>query len=228
MFLVSAYALYNWARALPPSHTITITAEGKATIKPDIATISFSVVSEGTNVSGLQNDNNEKINKAIVTVKNSGVAAKDIQTTGYNLSPKYRYDSKTGKSSIEGYQLTQMVVVKVRDLENVSKILGALPGMGINQLNGPNFGVEDPDTYLNQARAEAFAKARGKAMELARLAGVRLGRVVTFSENQGGGGYPMPMYAKAEAMGGEAPTLPQIEPGSEEARVNVSVTFEVW
>lgn len=223
-----AYAAFSWTRTLPARHTIAVEGAGRVMIKPDIATISFSVVSEGINVPSLQEDNNQKINTAIALVKGFGIDAKDIQTAHYNLSPKYRYDQKTGKSSIDGYSLTQMVVVTVRVLDTAGKILGGLPGLGINEISGPNFSVEDQDAYLNNARAEAFAKARGKAQVLARMAGVRLGRIVTFSENQGGM-YPQPMYLKTEAIGGDAGGVsPQIEPGSEEAQVRVNVTFEIW
>lgn len=197
-------------------------------VKPDIATISFAVVSEGANPTALQNDNNKKINDAIALVKGFEVDAKDIQTSGYSLSPRYQYNPKTGKSSIDGYTLTQTVTVKVRNLDNAGKVLGGLPATGINQLSGPNFSVEDPEKYLNEARKEAFAKARTKAAELARFNGVSLGGVMSFSENQGGG-YPMPMFAKAEGMGGDRGGVPpQIEPGSEEVRVEVGVTFEIW
>lgn len=224
----AAYAVCSWARSLPARHTIVAEGIGRALIKPDLATISFSVVSEGSNASGLQEDNNQKINKAIALVKGLAISEKDIKTMGYTLSPKYRYDQKNGGSFIDGYTLTQTVVVKVRDFEHAGKILGGLPSLGINEISGPNFSVEDKDGYLQEARAEAFMKAKGKAHALARMAGVRLGRVVTFSENQGGG-YPMPMYAKAEVMGGDRGGIPpQIEPGSEEAMVNVSVTFEIW
>lgn len=223
-----AYAAFSWARTLPARHTIVVHGVGRALLKPDIATLSFSVVSEGINVPGLQEDTDQKINKAIALVKKLGIEAKDIKTTGYNLSPKYRYDQKTGRSSIDGYSLTQTVVVTVRVLDTAGKIVGGLPGLGINEISGPHLSVDDPDRYLNEARAEAFAKARGKAEVQARMAGVRLGRVITFSENQGDD-YPRPMYLKAEAVGGDAGgRAPQIEPGSEEAHVRVSVTFEIW
>lgn len=224
----AAYAVCSWARSLPASHTIAVEGVGRAIIKPDIATISFSVISEGINVSGLQEDNSQKINKAIALVKGLAIDEKDIKTMGYTLSPKYRYDQKSGKSSIDGYSLTQTVVVKVRVLDNAGKILGGLPGLGINEISGPNFSIEDQDKYLNEARAEAFTKARTKAFSLARMAGVRLGRVITFSENQGGN-YPRPIYMKSEAVGGDVGGVPpQIEPGSEEAQVQVNVTFEIW
>lgn len=224
----AAYAVFSWAQKLPARRTIVVEGVGKAMIEPDIAMISFSMISEGISVPSLQKDNNQKINKAIALVKKLGIDAKDIKTAGYNLVPKYHYDQKTGTPSIDGYSFTQMMVVTVRVLDNAGKILGALPGLGINEISGPNFSVEDQDIYLNKARQEAFVKARGKAQVLARMAGVRLGRIVTFSENQGGM-YPQPMYLKTEAIGGDAGGVsPQIEPGSEEAQVGVSVTFEIW
>lgn len=223
-----SFAAFRWSRSLQPARVITISSESTAMVKPDIATVSFSVVSEGANPTALQNDNNQKINQAIALVKGLAIDAKDIQTSGYSLSPRYQYNSKTGKSSIDGYTLTQTVIVKIRDLDNAGKVLGGLPSLGINQISGPNFSVEDPEKYLNDARKEAFAKARAKAVQLARFNGVFLGGVVSFSENQGGG-YPIPMYAKAEGMGGDRGGIPlQIEQGSEEVRVQVSVTFEIW
>lgn len=222
-----SYAVCRWARSLQPARTVTVSSEGISVVKPDIAMISFSVVSEGANPTALQNDNNKKINDAIALVKGFGIKEEDIQTSGYSLSPRYQYNPKTGRSSIDGYTLTQTVNVKIRDLDNAGKVLGGLPSVGINQLSGPNFSVEDPEKYLNEARGEAFVKARAKATALARLNNVFLGSVVSFSENQGGG-YLTPMYAKAEGAGGDSGIPPQIEQGSEEVRVQVSVTFEIW
>ena len=201
-------------------------AEGKAVIKPDMAMISFSVISEGKSAASIQDDNVRKMNEAIALVKSFGVDPKDVQTSSYDLSPKYRYDQKSGSSSIDGYQITQTVTVKVRTLDNAAKIVGGLPGVGVNSISGPSFGVEDADLYLAAARTEAFAKARAKAEALAKAAGVSVGRVVTFSENTGGG-YPSPMYAKVEGMGGDSRPMPDFQPGSEEAKVTVSVTFEI-
>ena len=108
-------------------------------------------------------------------------------------------------------------------------LLGGLPSKGINQLGGVNFSVEDQDKYLNQAREEAFTKARAKAEAMAKYSGARLGRVVTFNESNGG--YPGPIYyAKAMSAdhGGSLPPTPTIEPGSQEVTVNISVVYEIW
>lgn len=221
-----AYAARSWSSSIAPSRTIMASAEGTAIVKPDIAIVSFSVISEGKNATTIQDDNMRKMNEAVALVKTLGVDPKDIQTSSYDLSPKYRYEQKSGISSIEGYRITQTVTVKVRNLDNAAKIVGGLPGVGVNQISGPSFGVEDVDLYLASARAEAFAKARAKAEALAKAAGVSIGKVVTFSESFGGGYPPVPMYAKAMGMGGDA-AMPEFQPGSEEARVSVSVTFEI-
>ena len=221
-----ACAARSWSSSIAPSRTIMASAEGTAIVKPDIAIVSFSVISEGKNATTIQDDNTHKMNEAVALVKSFGVDPRDIQTSSYDLSPKYRYEQKSGISSIEGYQITQTVTVKVRNLDNAAKIVGGLPGVGVNQISGPSFGVEDVDSYLASARAEAFAKARAKAEALAKAAGVSIGKVVTFSESSGGG-YPSPMYAKAGGMGRDMVSMPEFQPGSEEAKVTVSVTFEI-
>jgi len=225
--LYTAYALRTWANATPSARTVTVSADGKATVIPNLAIVSFSVVSEGSSATTIQTDNTKKMNAAIAIVKGFGIKDADIKTSGYNLSPRYTYEQKTGKSRIDGYQITQTVTLKVRAMDDAGKIVGALPSVGVNQISGPDFSVEDIDMFLHSAREEAFNKAYAKAKELAHLAGAGVGRVVTFSESSGGN-YPRPMYMKAEmGMGGDASSVPQFEAGSDEARVTVSVTYEL-
>lgn len=212
------------------ARTITVSAEGKVQVAPDVATIVFGVVSEGKDPEVLQEDNVKKVNDAIKFVKEQGIDAKDIKTQQFSLSPRYRWIPDDGRQVSDGYTLRQSVTVKVRDFEKVAEILKGLVGFGINEINGPNFEVDDPDTYLNAAREEAFRKAREKVDAMARQNGVRVRRVVTFSENTGG--YPI-FYDRVLALGagkggdGPAPIPPTIEPGKEEVRVQVSVTYEI-
>lgn len=214
--------------AVSSARTITVSAEGKANVAPNIATIMFGVVSEGKDPKVLQEENVKKVNDAIAFVKAQGIDAKDIQTQQFSLNPRYRWIPDDGRQLFDGYTLRQSVVVKVRDFEKVNAILAGLAGFGINEISGPNFQVEDPDQYLNEAREEAFRKARAKVDAMARQNGVRVRRVVTFSE--GSGGYPI-YYDRAVAMeagkGGDMPPMPTIEPGQEEVTVQVSVTYEI-
>lgn len=228
--LFSAKALWNYGKSVYPSRVISVSAEGKIVVAPDVATLSFSVVSEGADPEKLQNDNNEKINKALEFVKSEGVDAKDIKTSGYNLSPRYEYDEKTRRSFISGYTITQSIVLKIRDLTKAGRIIGGLPNRGINQINSLSFDIDDPDKFLNEAREEAFAKARAKAEAMAKQNRVRIRRVVSFNEFGGGYPGPIPLYAEAFGKGGDfgAPVVaPSIEPGSQEVTVQVSVTYEI-
>jgi uncharacterized protein len=227
--LVGLQALYKYQRSLYPARTINVSAVGEANVSPDVATLSFSVVSEGEDPEEIATENNEKINEAVEFVKSEGIEAQDIRTTGYNLSPRYEYDEKLRRSFITGYTLTQTVQVKVRDFEKVGTILGRLPELGINQIGSLQFDIDDPEVYLNRARKEAFDKARVKAELMAGQNGVKLGRVVNFSEYQSGPPGPIPYYAEAFGRGGDvaAVSAPKIEPGSQEVTVSVSVTYEI-
>jgi uncharacterized protein YggE len=215
--------------SLYPVRSMTVSAEGKTLVSPDIATVSFSVVSRGLNPDELASTNNELVSQAIDFVKSQGVEAKDIRTTGYNLSPDYAYDEKSRRSYITGYTLTQTLTLKIRDLGKIGKILGGLPELGINQIGGVSFGVDEPEKYLQEARDKAFRAAREKAEAMAKSAGVKLGRILSVSEYQGG---PVSPYAYAEKGGygmggGAAVPPPTIEPGSEEITVNVSLNYEL-
>lgn len=227
--LFSAKALWGYGKSVYPSRTVSVSAEGKVVVAPDIANLSFSVISEGTDPEKIQNENTAKINKALDFVKSEGIEDKDIKTSGYDLAPRYKYDEKTRETSISSYTLTQSVVVKIRDLAKAGKIMGGLPNRGINQINSLSFDINDPDKFLNEARKEAFAKARAKADTMAKQNGVQIRRVVNFSEFGGGYPGPIPLFAEALGKGGDfgGPVPPRIEPGSQEVTVNVTVTYEI-
>ena len=223
----AVYYVGRYTASLPITRTISVSAEGKTVAEPDIAKLSFAVVSEGKDSEVIQADNARKMNAAIEFVKAQGVEAKDIKTSSYNLSPRYEYDDKKRTTFISGYTLTQTVTVQLRDFEKVSPILGALPGFGINQIHGVNFEIEDPEKYLAMAREEAFYRAYAKAAAMAKQNSVRLGRVVTFSEGSQGGPIYLRSYEAAAMKADIGAPAPMIEPGSEEVRVNVTVTYEL-
>ncbi len=222
------YFLKSRAVAVVPARSIVVSAEGKAVVSPDIAKISFSAVTEGKDPAVLQKENTKKMNDAIAYLKSRGIEAKDIKTSQYNLSPRYDYRaSDGGRPVLSGYVLTQSVLVKVRKLEQAGEVLAGLTPLGINEINSLQFDIDDPEIFIQEARAQAFAKARAKAKEMARENGVRLGKVITFTESQGG--YPRPYYdLKAGAISQESlPPVPTLEAGTQEVTVQVSATYEL-
>ena len=217
-------AINNYGKSLAASRTLVVSAAGKTFAPPDIAQTSFSVVSRGKNPDDLSNTNNDKMSAAVGFLKSSGIDAKDIKTTAYDLSPNYQYDPQTGRNFITGYTMTQTVTVKIRDLANVAKVLGGLTPLGVNQIGGINFTIDDPDKAMSAARADGLAKARAKAMDIASQSGVRLGRVITVSESQ----YtPIPYYGLGAAPMAKEAAAPTIEPGTQELTDQVTVTYEL-
>ncbi len=215
---------------MPPAKTITVTAQGKTTAIPDIAEVSFSVVSQGHDPQSLTTDNTKKMNTVLDFVSSQNIATSDVQTTGYNLQPNYVKDKNTQTNIINGYTLTQTATVKIRDLTAISKVLAGLAPLGVNQIGGVTFTFDDPNAYLAIARADAFSKARTKALQMANDAGTGIGTVVTVSENGTG---PQPYYYRsmtsdAAAGGGiaaPAAVPPTIDPGSQDITDDVTITY---
>jgi len=227
--IFSVSALRRYIDTTSSNRVISVSAEGKTVVTPDIAKVNFSVVTEGKDTVKISEENINKMNKAIDFVKSQGIESKDIQTAGYSLSPKYEYDENKRESFISGYILTQTIYIQIRDFSKISGILGALPGLGVNNISSLSFAIENQDESLKVARDQAFEKAFTKAREMAKQNGVRIKRVITFSDYQNN----YPIYAKSisydagKGMTAESAPTPSIEPGSQEVTVNVSITYEI-
>ena len=208
------------------TNTVSFSGEGKVTAKPDIAVISASIVTQAVDSKVAQDSNSTKSNAVSVFLKKEGVDDKDIKTSGYNVLPQYKYPPYGGQPTTSGYQVTQSYEIKVRDLTKVSAILSGLVAAGANQVNNLGLQVENPDTIQVEARQLAIDNAKKKASELEKQVGVRLGRIVNFSE--GSNGYPVPVYydAKVGGMGGGGQE-PTISIGENDIVVNVTITYQI-
>ncbi len=222
---------------VPATNTISVSGYGEAFGAADIATFNFSVVSEKSTVAAAQTEATAKINAISKYLKDAGVAEKDIQTTDYSVNPQYDYQTQVcaagvycpgGKQVLRGYEVRQTTTVKIRDTAKAGDLLTGVGTKGATEVSGLNFTFDDPNKLQDDARGKAITDAKKKADELAKQLGVRLVRVVSFSEN--GGGYPGPMYyAKDSAvgMGATAAVAPEISVGQNKVQSNVSVTYEI-
>ncbi len=206
--------------------TIDVSGEGKSFAIPDIANVSFTVEEKGVTVHEAQEVVTKKTNDAIAFLKSSEIAEKDIQTTNYSANPQYDYSYSGGRAPrLTGYIVSNTITVKIRDTAQVGKIIDGLGSKGVTGLSGPNFSVDDPNAVNAEARAKAIADAKAKAEVLAKDLGVRLVRIVRFSEN-GRGAYPMPMYAKDMAQGVGGAT-PEFAVGENTYTSSVMITYEI-
>ncbi|HVM76887.1 MAG TPA: SIMPL domain-containing protein [Candidatus Paceibacterota bacterium] len=221
-----APALMAMKASYPPARVITVSAQGKTSATPDLAEISFSVVTQGTNPDTLTQNNVEKMNAVLQFVKSEGISASDTATTGYDLEPTYQYDKNYNRQYIIGYQLTQTVTLKIHDFTKVAPVLGGLAPLGVNQIGGVNFTFNDQDSLIGPARDQAIAKAKTKAQEMAAASGATLGPVVNIAES---GVIPPPYYDKlaygmGSALAANVPT-PNIQPGTQDITDTVTITY---
>lgn len=202
----------------PMDRVITVSATGYATAEPDQARLATGVTAEATTAEAALAANTELMQKVVGGLKESGIDAKDIQTSNFSVQPRYTNPRDGAAPEINGYQVSNQVTILVRDLKSLGGLLDKLVKLGANQINGLDFEVSKAETLKDEARKEAVANARRRAELLAAAAGAEVGEVVNISEDTSYGG-PRPMAmraAKADAAPIEAGTA------TLEARVNVT------
>lgn len=217
-------ALRQYGGSLAPAHTVTVTAEGKTTATPDLAELTFSVVTQGANPRALSDSNNTQMDSVIKFLGTQGIATSDIQTVSYDLQPNYQYPQNGLQGVISGYTLTQSVQVKIHDLAKVASVIGGLAPLGVNQIGSVNFTFNDETSFLATARADALAKAKTEAEQMASAAGASLGDAVSVSETNYLPG-PQPVYGMGGMKTAAAASTPNIQPGSEDITDTVTVTY---
>lgn len=218
-----------------PDNVISVTAEGEVMAVPDVAVITFTVEKEGKTAKEAQGLVNEMVTKILTYTKEQKIEDKDIKSEYGGVNPKYKstqiycitYPCPQGESVIVGYTATQSITIKVRNADNANEVRTGLAGLGVTNIAGPTFSIDDEEALKEEARGKAIEKARAKAKVLAKELHVRLGDVVSFSENSGG--YPM-MYANA-MMKSDVMTAAEVAPalpkGENKITSSVTITYKI-
>ena len=206
---------------------LDINAQAQIKAKPDTATIQASVVTKGATAQAARQENAQKMQAAFKMLKDKKIAEGDMQTSGLTLNPDYVYAEKQAPK-IAGYQAVNTLTITVHDLAQAPEIVDGLITNGINQLNGPNFSVGEPETFLNKARQQAMQKARARADVYVQATGLKVKRIVSISENANmGAPVPYMMMAKAARAPEAADASTPIAPGQVDMDVTVNVTYEL-
>jgi uncharacterized protein YggE len=205
---------------------ITVDGEGKQTVSPDIAEISFGMQTGSQKTAAVAMQKlSDSMNSIYDALQKAGIDKKDISTENFGLNPDY--DWKTGTQVLTGYEASQSLRVKVRNLDNVSAVVSAATVAGANQAGSVDFTVDNPDAMRADARKLAIDQAKKKAQTLADQLGVKLGAVKSFSEGSTGGA-PVPMMMRDQAMSvGAAPASLPLPAGQQDVIVDVTLTYEI-
>lgn len=201
---------------------IVVIGTGEVKVEPDIAIVTIGVETKAPTTQEALAQNSAQAQAIIERIRQMGVEAKDIQTTGINIYPFY---DEQGQNII-GYTVSNMVNVTIRNIAQAGDLIDQVVQVGANRLYGVSFGVSDTEAVMAQAREAAVANARARAEQMARASGTSLGRVLFITENFGASPIPVPMMA--DAYGAPAArSAPPVQPGQQTYSATVQITFEL-
>ena len=200
---------------------LEVSAEGTSTRVPDVAAIQAGVVTQAASASAAMAENSRRMAGVLAALRKAGIAERDIQTAAIALNPQYRYEDNK-PPILTGYQASNQVSVRFRDVAKSGAILDTLVAQGANNIAGPNLTVDKPEAALDEARTDAIAKARARAVLYANAAGLKVDRILAISES---GAMPAPVPVMAFRAKAEAASDTQLAAGEQQLNVTVSVRF---
>ncbi|MEM1050814.1 MAG: SIMPL domain-containing protein [Pseudomonadota bacterium] len=214
---------------------VTIAAEGpvielsvyeSVTAEPDLVTIGAGVTSTAPTAVEAMRINARQMQSVIDQIRELGVSDKDIQTSGINLNPQYNYDRNTQRQIFRGYQVSNRVNVKLRDVQATGEILDALVVAGATDLTGPVFSIEDDTAAKEIARKSAIERAQKRASEYAAMFGYDAVTVLSVRESIRGTA-PVAQMALRDAVAETAAAAPPVQPGQVSTGVSFSIKYEM-
>jgi uncharacterized protein YggE len=208
---------------VPDGTILDVSATGKTTRIPDIATIRAGVVTQGATAAQALADNAQRMAGVLAALKAAGVQPRDIATANVSLQPQYRYENNQ-PPVITGYQASNTVSIRFRDIARSGAILDILVKQGANQIDGPSLSLDQPDAALDEARVDAVKRARARAELYAKAAGLSVVRILSISEGGEMAGPQPPILYMARAKMQDAPAT-SISAGETDVTASVSVRF---
>ncbi|CAN7396929.1 SIMPL domain-containing protein [Neorhizobium sp. LjRoot104] len=211
----------------PREPVINVLGEGQASVAPDMAILTLSVVRNGKTAEAALSASSAAMKDVLSAIRSDGIADRDIQTSNFSIYPQYRQpEPKEGvvePPQVIGYEVSNTLTLKVRDLQKLGGLIDRSVKLGVNQGGQIAFTNDKPDEVMTEARKKAVAEALAKARTLTEAAGVKLGRILEISENSM---RPVPQQMMRMAMAKDmaAEAVP-VAGGENTYTVTVNVTF---
>jgi uncharacterized protein YggE len=203
---------------VPGMRQVTVAGHGEVKGRPDTATVQIGVETEAPTAKDALAQNTAQAQALQKKLADLGVAAKDIQTSNFGISPAYGSDGR----QVTGYHVTNSVMVTIRDLDQAGALLDEVVQAGANSIYGINFSISDQQKLLEQARAQAVADAKARAAQLAAAGGAAVGDMLVLSENAN---VPVPLPMAARAAEAAPSSAVPVQPGEQSISVDIQVTF---
>lgn len=214
------------------NNLITVTGTGEVYSTPDIGVVTISVRTEKETVELATDENNKKINNILSFLKSKNINENDIKTTNFNINPVYNWDPKSGERNTNGYEANQSLTVKIRDTSKSGEIISGATEQGANDISNLSFITDDNESVKDEARKLAIENAKAKAKILEGQLGVKMVKIVNFSEESS---IPSPNSYDAYNAGAammksvEAVKIasPNIQTGENKIMSTVTITYSI-
>lgn len=236
---INALKEYSYiGKDTPMMNTVSVTGKGETYMKPDVASFVYTVMEEGKTAAEAQTKSTTKTNTVLNALENAGIKEKDIKTTSYNIYPKYEYTNSVcttyscspGKSTIVGYEVSQSIEVKVRDIEKAGDMLALVGGLNVSNVSGLSFVIDDMEAAKAEVRKQAIQDAKEKAKVISKELGVKFDEIISFYES-GQDGYPSPMMSEMSYGGAayapDAKAAPSLPVGENKLTTMVTITYSI-
>lgn len=204
-----------------------VSGVGRVTYTPDVVLLQVGVEAQAPTVAATQEQARNAMAGVLAVLRDKGIADKDIQTTRFSIQPVYEWIEMKKKQELTGYQVTNLVQAKIRDVSKAGEVIDAAAEAGgdVARIQGISFSLDDPSPLQDQARELAVKNAVAKAKQIASAAGIGLGEVLFISETTFGLPTPVAMMRAEAALSGAPPT--EILPGEGEVSVQVQVVYAI-
>ena len=214
--------------ASPEQTGIMVSGTGKVTVVPDIGMLQLAVQVTRPAVADARDAAAKAMEAVRASVKQNGVDDKDVATSGFSIQPQYDFRPASGPA-ITGYMVSNMATIKVRKVDTLSTVLDGAVAAGRNdvRVSSVSFTVDNPEQYKDKARQAAVEDARAHAQQLAKAAGVNLGKARSVSETAAN--VPVPVIRAAPSVAGAPGAAPEtpVSPGQTDVTVTVAVVYEI-
>jgi len=195
--------------------------------EPDLVTIGAGVSTRAPTAVEALRQNSAEMRRVIERIIALGVDEEDIQTTGINLNAQYDYDRENQRQIFRGYEVSNRVSVKLREVDETGEVLDALVQAGATDLSGPSFSIEDDEAAKDLARERAIERARTRAQAYAQMVGYDGVEVLSISEAiQGNAPMPITVTGSRMAMDAVEQSAP-VQPGRVSTGVSITIKYEM-
>lgn len=219
-----------WAGDDEPYPRILVTGQGSVDLAPDMAMLALTVTREAETARKALDANSTAMKDVLDAMKAEGIEARDLQTSGFSIQPKYFHPPQNTSGTREppriiAYTVRNSLNVRIRDIGSLGQILDKSVTLGVNEGGNISFTNDDPSAAITEARVLAMKDAISKAETLAEAGSVKVGKLLEISE-QSSNPRPMPMARAERSFALSADAVP-VATGENTYRVSVNLTYAI-